>query len=277
MVVTNKLVLDRLRFPLTLTTCQLSAAFVITCPKLLLTGFSKVSLRDVLLYALEASLFALSLYANLQALMRTGVGTVIVGRSAVPLITFIFEAMLAAEVRFRTMIRSVLSLIGVITFSTLYAATDGRVHMKSRIDAFWLTFWIFLVACQMIFGKWLISTVPLGRWERVFYTNSCALPFMLALSQKELVEIYRTRSLISSSTVGLVLISCFVGIGISYSSWRLRELVSPTTFGLVGVVNKMVTVCVSALIWPESFSLQGIVAITGCVLSALLYSGLRGR
>lgn len=277
MVVTNKLILNRVHLPMSLTSCQLFAAFALTGPKVASDGFTRMTYRDGLFYILEASLFALSLLANLQALMLTGVGTVIVGRSTVPLLTFAFEAVTSSKVNSRAMYRSLSSLVGVILFSSLYALTDGRVQISGKGGIIWLVLWICLVACQMVYGKWLISSISLSRWERVFYTNSCALPFMFLLCIDEWKHIDDSQNITEKYTLMLVMLSCTVGIAISYSSWRLRELISATSFGLVGVVNKMVTVCVSALIWPKSFSVHGMFAITGCVLSALFYSELRTK
>ena len=225
------------------------------------------------MYLLEAMLFALSLHANLQTLMRTSVGTVIVGRSTVPLLTFMIEMGTEKGLSHRQgYMRRLISLLGVILFSILYAVTDGKLHVSQHSDALWLIFWVCLVAAQMIYGKWLISAVALGRLERVFYTNSCALPFMLVVSTPELLVIKETGAVQDWYTMFLVVLSCLVGCAISYSSWRLRELVSATTFGLVGVVNKMLTICVSVLIWPQSFSLLGVLTIAGCISSALLYA-----
>lgn len=269
----NKVILNRAQFPLCLTLCQLFAAFAVTSPVVFLRGFTKIRLRDFFLYVLEAMLFALSLYANLQALMRTSVGTVIVGRSVVPLITFTAELFTSRKISGDgRSTRRLISLLGVIFCCSLYAATDGKVHASHNTAVFWLIFWVCLVAVQMIFGKWLISAVALGRFERVFYTNSCALPFMLVLSAPEWTLISASGVAHDDNTIILVFLSCAVGIAISYCSWRLRELVSATTFGLVGVVNKMVTIYVSVFVLPESFSLLGMMAIAGCVCSALFYS-----
>jgi hypothetical protein len=273
MTISNKLILDRLNFPLALTACQLFVAFVITGSKLISIGFTKLRLREFLLYTLEAVLFATSLYSNLQALMRTSVGSVIVGRSVVPLLTFTAEKLSTAKTSaVGRPIRSIISLICVSVFTSLYALTDGKIHVSSTAAATWLSVWVCLVALQMLFGKWLISAVAIGRLERVFYTNSCALPLVFALSMPELTLLQRNGIAAKPQIVLLVLFSCFIGVAISYCSWRLRELVSATSFGLIGVVNKMFTICVSAFIWPASFSVRGTLALVGCVTSAMMYS-----
>jgi hypothetical protein len=68
-----------------------------------------------------------------------------------------------------------------------------------------------------------------------------------------------------------LLLSCVIGVGISYTGWRLKDLVSATTFTLVGVLNKMATIALSALAFPGSTSVQGCVALVACVMFGLAY------
>jgi len=42
-----------------------------------------------------------------------------------------------------------------------------------------------------------------------------------------------------------VSLSCIVGIAIGYSGWWCRDLISATSYTLVGVINKLLTVTVS--------------------------------
>lgn len=67
------------------------------------------------------------------------------------------------------------------------------------------------------------------------------------------------------------MLSCVIGVGISYTGWRLKDLVSATTFTLVGVLNKMATIALSALAFPGTASTHGCVALVVCVLFGLAY------
>ena len=79
------------------------------------------------------------------------------------------------------------------------------------------------------------------------------------------------------------MLSCVIGVGISYTGWRLKDLVTATTFTLVGVLNKMATIALSALAFPGTASVQGCVALVACVMCGLAYkdaplrSGLPAR
>ena len=55
--------------------------------------------------------------------------------------------------------------------------------------------------------------------------------------------------------LALVLVSCIVGTCISYAGFRCRVALSATSYTVVGVVNKMLTIFVNCLIGDEVSSL----------------------
>ena len=65
--------------------------------------------------------------------------------------------------------------------------------------------------------------------------------------------------------------SCVMGVGISYSGWRTRSVVTATTFTLVGVLNKMATIAFTVVVWPNDASVTGIVSLVFCIAFGLLY------
>jgi hypothetical protein len=76
---------------------------------------------------------------------------------------------------------------------------------------------------------------------------------------------------LSPSGIRWLLLSCIIGVGISYTGWRLKDLVTATTFTLVGVLNKMATIALSALAFPGTASVQGCAALVACILFGLAY------
>lgn len=61
---------------------------------------------------------------------------------------------------------------------------------------------------------------------------------------------------------------CFV---YRYTSWLCRGLVSATTFTLVGVVNKFLTVLLNVLIWDKHSTPLGLTAVCVCLLAGTFY------
>jgi hypothetical protein len=65
--------------------------------------------------------------------------------------------------------------------------------------------------------------------------------------------------------------SCILGVGISYTGWRTRSIITATTFTLVGVLNKIATIIFTVVFWPTESSSVSIVALVCCILLGLLY------
>ena len=66
-------------------------------------------------------------------------------------------------------------------------------------------------------------------------------------------------------------LSCAVGTGISYAGWFCRQQTSATTFTLVGVMNKVATITVNALMWDNHASMQGFACLLLCIAGGALY------
>ena len=49
----------------------------------------------------------------------------------------------------------------------------------------------------------------------------------------------------------VILVTCIVGVAISYAGMECRNLLSATAFTVVGVLNKMATVLVNTAIWDK--------------------------
>jgi len=269
MLLANKAALNTYPLPLALTCVQLIFAATVTLPLVLRGGFTRTSAKSLSLYVFEGILFAASISLNLKALSMTNVGMMVIARSCLPIVVYLLELLLgsAGGLSFR----STVSLVCVVAFSSLYALDAQGVKMN-HIGLVYVAAWLLILACQMIYGKWLIAAVQLRHWERVFYTNGCGLPVLTILAHHETKLLFAE---FSSDTVSntILLLTCVAGVAIGYTSWRVRSLVSATTFSLVGVLNKMGTICLAFLLWPSEGSYLSFVALVGCLGSGMLYEG----
>jgi GDP-mannose transporter len=57
----------------------------------------------------------------------------------------------------------------------------------------------------------------------------------------------------------------------SYTGWLCRGMVSATTYTLVGVVNKFLTVLLNVIIWDKHSSSWGLFAVCVCLLAGTFY------
>merc|ERR1712005_16656 len=64
---------------------------------------------------------------------------------------------------------------------------------------------------------------------------------------------------------------CVIGICISWAGFWCQSVVTATTYSVVGVMNKMLTVTVNVLIWDKHASTYGIACLCVCLLGGSLY------
>ena len=125
---------------------------------------------------------------------------------------------------------------------------------------------MILIAIEMTFGKHVKNKVETTLWESVYYTNvlSVVPMFMWASLMGE----YNKRMSVDTNYVHgaiFLFLSSLVGVGIGYSSWNARSLVSATSFTLVGVVNKFFTILVNFMIWDKHANMKGILGLIFCL------------
>ena len=124
---------------------------------------------------------------------------------------------------------------------------------------------------QLTYGKFLVSGLPLkSLWTPVLYTNTLSvLPAMLVgimageLSQARLQSIQLTNA-----ALFWLLTSCVVGICISWAGFLCQSLVTATSYTVVGVMNKMLTVTARQQC-PERSSAALASATAHCTLASL--------
>jgi drug/metabolite transporter (DMT)-like permease len=123
-------------------------------------------------------------------------------------------------------------------------------------------------------GRFLVTGIPLeSLWTPVLYTNTFSVLPALAvcfLSNELAPESLATFEVTSSSYLWLGM-SCAFGIAISWSGFWCQSMVSATTYTVVGVMNKMLTVTVNTLIWDKHASMYGIASLCICLAGGSLY------
>ena len=271
MLLGNRGLLKQLPFPQGLTCIQLSFAATSVFPFVLKSGRTRLSNRGFACYVVEGVLFSLSILASLKSLSLTNIGTVTIARSLLPIVVFIIERAVGLKVALS--IQSVFSLLGVVGFGVVYAI-DAKGVRADVLGLCWTLAWIVLLAGQMVYGKWLVKAVEIKKLERVLYTNAFGLPLLIPSSLHDLRYFYLE---LTSVDAFFLMFTCVVGVGIGYTSWELRSIVTATTFSLIGVLNKVGTISLAFLIWPEEGSLVSFAALMGCLISGSFYQGATSR
>jgi GDP-mannose transporter len=75
----------------------------------------------------------------------------------------------------------------------------------------------------------------------------------------------------SFGQISAVLMSCVVGVGISYAGFNLRKQVTATSFTVIGVLCKVASVLLNIFIWDKHANAVGIAALCICILAGTFY------
>lgn len=188
-------------------------------------------------FFLACLIFFLCLLANTAALKSVNVETVIVARSCAPIAVSILEHF--------TLGRNLPTLQGTLAL-------------------------LVFIVTEMVFVKFIVDTVPMSTWTRVYYNNTLSIPLVLLSSTMMgfggFLEVAWAWQHIA--VVGL---SCVVGVAISYSGFHLRKMVSATTFTVIGVLCKLMTVMLNDIVWSQHSNLMGHIGLLLCIAAGFAY------
>ena len=260
----NKLCVHHLPLPGIVTACQFSVCSIfVYSAKLLgllqMDDFEWDKAKYFLVYVLS---FTIGTYTNMKVLSMANVETIIVFRSCTPLAVCILDTVFYG----RTLpgIRSCASLLMVTAGALLYILTDREFQVNGAAAYYWVSIWWTVLVFQLTYGKFLVTGLPLkSLWTPVLYTNTFSiLPalFVCAVAG-ELKEDRLAHVNFDNIALFWLLLSCAIGIGISWAGFWCQSLVSATTYTVVGVMNKMLTVTVNVMIWDKHASHAGIGAL----------------
>ena len=111
-------------------------------------------------------------------------------------------------------------------------------------------------------------------WGPVLYQNLLSIipMFLLGLMAGEM-KVEDMNKLWALPLYGwlVLLFSCVSGTLIGYTAWTCRGMLSATTFTLVGVVNKFLTILINVSIWDKHSSPMRILAVCVCLGAGVFY------
>lgn len=279
LVLVNKLILHSLPYPSLVISFQLFAtlAFIYTAK---LTGFLQVDpirWKFVLPYLAYTVAFSLGVYCNMKSLSLSNVETVIVFRALAPvLVSFLDVFFLGREY---PTLRSWFALSIIVCGAYGYAQSDAAFQSQGWHAYLWPTCYLLVISFEMAYGKQIIRSVDLKtKSGPVLYTNLLGWPPMLLFAKmgNEYTKFWdemwaRDDARFPPGSIALLLLGCVVGTGIGYSSWWCRDRVSATSFTLIGVMNKCLTVLLNLLIWDQHAAPAGIASLFLCLIGGSLY------
>jgi len=257
---------------------------LVCCAQLVFSSFAILALKSADLIRVDALTFAksksfspyvacfvLSAYTNVKVLEHSNVETAIVFRACSPLIvSFLDWLYLGREIPDT---KSMISLVVIVIGSMGYVYSDSEFAMKG-IAAYW---WAFAYMAALTFamteGKRMLSQNKFESavWGSSLYQNILGIAplFCLALMAGEGNNVGTFKfSPVGGLWLGL---TCVVGLAISYTGWDCRNKTSATTFTVVGVACKLLTLLINIMVWDKHATPVGTGWLVLCIVAGFWY------
>lgn len=212
------------------------------------------------------ALFACAIFANNKILQYANIETFIVVRNTTPLFVATIEFFLMGKNI--PSVRSLFCFLLIIFGAVCYGLTDQGFRLESYL---WAIFYIIVLCSEMVFVKHIFNSVKMTTWGRMLYTNSLSIPFQPVFIYATQEYLLYSQLILTSTGFIYICLTCIGGFGISFAGIGFRSRVSATTFTLIGVVNKVITITVNYFMWEKHASTAGLVSLALCLIGSTLY------
>lgn len=273
MLVSNKIAITAFPMPASFFCIQIAMTilFIQTFRATGLIQVDNITLPRATTWLPYACSFCTSIYCSGKALQHSNVETVIVFRSCSPLVVSLLDYVFLG--RAWPSVRSTASLVGVLTCAGMYVLSDSQFQMEGLGAYGWVSVYLCAVTFEMTFGKFLIAQVQFANpvWGATLYTNVLALPLLVIMALVS-GEVQRLEALQLNwrGVVGL-LVSIVGGCAISWAGWNCREKTSATTYTLLGVICKFLSVLLNVVVWDKHATPPGLFSLVLCLVCGYFY------
>lgn len=278
MPIVNKMTVAGLGLPSAVASIQLIACTLV-CVAIRaarLAPVDKLVWRKVKPYLIYVMLFIICLYSSIRAVEHANIETIIVFRSTAPLFVAALEWIFLGRALPRA--RSAGALLLIFLGSFLYVGTDAEFGRLGFGAYGWVTIYLFFICIQMAYGKLLLDDVQMDTlWGPVYYTNLLGIVPSMALgwTQGEFSDraalAHFVSGLADPKLLASLSLSMVIGVGISWAGFNCRSLLSATSYTVVGVMNKVITVLIGQAVFESHAAWQGIMALMICVVGGSIY------
>lgn len=230
------------------------------------------TLEKVKGYSIATLFFAVTILSNIQLLSLSNVETVIVFRSCSPVVVLAIEYFYLKGPP--PTLRSIVALMFVILGALVYCLSDSELALNSFSTVSWITVYLCSTTMDALYGKYLTETLPMqSLWGPVLYCNTLAIVpmFCFGFFDADFIESMSTVPALRGWGLLVILFVCITGTVIGYTIWWCRSLLSATSFCLVSLVTKFITVLLDVMFWDKDSTPLGLLAIAVCLISAFLY------
>jgi solute carrier family 35 protein len=208
-----------------------------------------------------------TIFSGMKALQYCNVETFIVFRASMPVVLTVLDYLCLG--RALPGLRSTLCLAGLIVGAGGYALTESGFEIKGYV---WIAVWYVIFCVDFAYIKYVVENVKMTTYGRVYYQNflgSFGFILMIAITQE--YNVITPVMLTDWKSVGVVLLSCFLGMGMSTFSYKLRAMVSSTYMAIIGNMCKVITVLINFFLWDKHANAYGFGFLALCLVCAYYY------
>ena len=275
MIIVNKMVVKRSNLPFTIVSIQMAfAATSMACyfPGLRFGG----GWRDVWRWSrVVPFLFAGMLNSSMLALNFASTGACVVVRNLGPLLALPLERYFNEHIEIDT--ATLLSLVVTVMGVGLYVSNDIQFDLVGFI--FILANLVFALTDRLMQRRLLaVTPVDISKNGLVLLNNGLAeiptVAFMFALGEHHRWHTFATYA---ATDWILLVVSCSIGVVISWAGLNAQMHISATTMLVVTNLNKFVVIGFGIAFLGESSSWQAIVGCTAALGGGVWYARARSQ
>ncbi|EGD77216.1 hypothetical protein PTSG_08308 [Salpingoeca rosetta] len=272
MIFTNKLVLAEhdFSYPSVLLLFQSAVAVVIL--KLLSVGqvieLERFSMATVRRWAPVTVFFGLMLYTGSKTLVFLSIPIVTVFKNMTNLLIAYGDWHFFGQ----TVTRGVIvSFMLMVVGSILTGFTDLEFNLQGYV---WMSLNCLSQASYVLYARYAKTTTQLSEWGMSFYNNLLCVVLMSASSvfTGELFQAMEFKNLTAPSFVVSVVLSGVVGTGLSFAVFWVMSTTSPTTYSMVGSLNKIPITFASVLFFHMNMTWKTMVSIAVGLGAGIVYT-----
>eukprot|EP00930_Biecheleria_cincta_P026901 TRINITY_DN1890_c0_g1_i1.p1 TRINITY_DN1890_c0_g1~~TRINITY_DN1890_c0_g1_i1.p1 ORF type:complete len:330 (+),score=51.66 TRINITY_DN1890_c0_g1_i1:113-1102(+) len=229
------------------------------------------SARDALRWMLVTPTFTGMLLTSVLALKYSPMSCIVVFRGLSPLGTLVLEQFYPHPVKITT--RMWQSMIVMVVGTALYV-----VHMPARhmTGMWWAILNSSVAVADRLIQRYLLSQdkVDVSKMGLTLLSNLYSFPVVLGLAFAlgEFPQVHDYVPFLRFYDQYCILVSCFIGLGISFCGIWAQSLMTATSFLVLINANKFVIIGVEALGGQRALTWMQIVGTMATIIAACVYT-----
>jgi len=233
---------------------------------------NKVDMKKIIKFIPVVAWFYASLMTNLAAMKYLSVDLMILIRTCVPFLVAFGDYVFLGRT-----LPSPQSWFALISLAFITALVFVREPVANSVGLLWGITYYCTLSGSMIFTRKFITDVKLTLHDRVFWNNVlCATPGIpLAFLFGDVQELMNHNEPYDHPVLAVGL-SCILGIAMAYAGWALRARVSALTFTVIGVLCKIGSISLNALLL-DHLAVRSMILIVFGIFTSTFYEEPKAR